>query len=304
MLGWPGIRRPPINPSSRAARTSDRPGSSTPSASFRIGFAQLEPAARRAVDERCGPIHSVRDLDAGMNSAIAAILETDAGPVFLKALPTGRPSVLRGQHREAFINPHVRGLSPRLLWHEVVHGWSLLGFDALPDPRRADYGPGSADLPRLAAAIDTLAALPCPDEGVLSVERRFAGYLDDPCEAARFAGDTLLHTDYNPQNIILSGGRLWMVDWAWASRGAAFIDPACALPWLITAGHSAAQAEAWAQSTSGWDRADPAAIDLFATAIQRIWREIATHNPGSRWQADLADAAETWSTYRAQRNPR
>lgn len=150
--------------------------------------------------------------------------------------------------------------------------------------------------------IDTLAALPCPDEGLLTAERRFAGYLEDPRDAACFSGDTLLHTDYNPENILFSGRGLWMVDWAWTSRGAGFIDPACALPWLIAAGHSAAQAESWAQSTSGWAQAEPAAIDLFATAIQRVWREIAAQNPGSCWQARLADAAEMWSTYRTQRS--
>jgi hypothetical protein len=37
-------------------------------------------------------------------------------------------------------------------------------------------------------------------------------------------GDALLHTDFNPLNILVGPDRVWMIDWAWPTRGAAFID--------------------------------------------------------------------------------
>jgi RIO-like serine/threonine protein kinase len=37
----------------------------------------------------------------------------------------------------------------------------------------------------------------------------------------------LLHTDFNPLNILLGPDRVWIIDWAWPTRGASFIDAAC-----------------------------------------------------------------------------
>jgi len=55
-------------------------------------------------------------------------------------------------------------------------------------------------------------------------------------------GDALLHTDVNPLNILLGPDRTWIMDWAWPTRGAAFIDAACFLIRAMAAGHSASQA--------------------------------------------------------------
>jgi hypothetical protein len=66
-------------------------------------------------------------------------------------------------------------------------------------------------------------------------------YLDQP---AQLAGDTLLHTDYNPENILITpDGTARLIDWAWPTCGAGWIDPCCLLIRLIAAGHTAHQAE-------------------------------------------------------------
>jgi streptomycin 6-kinase len=39
----------------------------------------------------------------------------------------------------------------------------------------------------------------------------------------------LMHTDFNPLNILLGPDRTWIIDWAWPTRGAALIDAACFL---------------------------------------------------------------------------
>jgi len=46
-------------------------------------------------------------------------------------------------------------------------------------------------------------------------------YVDDRDDAAIFAGTTLAHTDWMPDNVLISRDRAWLVDWAWARhRGA------------------------------------------------------------------------------------
>ena len=35
--------------------------------------------------------------------------------------------------------------------------------------------------------------------------------------------------DVDPLNILLGPDRMWIIDWAWPTRGAAFIDAACFL---------------------------------------------------------------------------
>lgn len=37
-------------------------------------------------------------------------------------------------------------------------------------------------------------------------------------------GDTLVHFDLRADNVLLSGSRVWFVDWPWAFRGAAWLD--------------------------------------------------------------------------------
>jgi hypothetical protein len=49
-------------------------------------------------------------------------------------------------------------------------------------------------------------------------------------------GDALLHTDFNPLNILLGPDRTWIIDWAWPTRGAVFIDAACFLIRAMAAG--------------------------------------------------------------------
>lgn len=47
-----------------------------------------------------------------------------------------------------------------------------------------------------------------------------------------------------PGNVLISGSRAWLIDWAWAALGAPWIDPACWLVRLIAYGHAVSEAEA------------------------------------------------------------
>jgi hypothetical protein len=60
----------------------------------------LSQAVRDLVQARTGPVWATRMLSTGMNSHLAAVLETADGPVFVKGLRSDHPGVLR-QQREA-----------------------------------------------------------------------------------------------------------------------------------------------------------------------------------------------------------
>lgn len=267
-----------------------------------IDFETLAPDVRQAVENQTGTIRASSTASAGLNSEIAAFLETETGPVFLKALPAGHAGAVR-QQREALINPHVQPLSPRLLWHETAAGWNMLAFEIVQGARHANYAPDPGrdelfDLPKLVTAMEILAQIPCPDlPGIKNAQQRWAGYLDEPDDAKHFAGDTLLHTDYNPLNILITDAKAWIVDWAWPTKGAAFIDPACLVLRLIASGQDPDLAEQWAAQTSAWQEADPAAVDLFAAVNVRLWREIADQDDAA-WKREMARAADSWARYR------
>jgi hypothetical protein len=183
------------------------------------------------------------------------------------------------QHREAMINPYVMPVAPRLRWHTEGAGWNLLAFDYIPAARHADYTPGSADLPAVVQVLDRLQQIPCPDLPVKRAEQRWAAYLDDDAARDLLVGQTLLHTDFNPLNVLIGDGTAWIIDWAWPTRGAAFIDPACFLLRLMIGGHTAAEAEAWAAQCECWAVAPDKAIDAFALACARLYAEIAHEDP-------------------------
>ncbi len=114
---------------------------------------------------------------------------------------------------------------------------------------------GAADLEKVLAALDELAEAltPAPIPGP-AIADHFAGdfagwrylaqsadqhrldpwsraHLDELAAlesgwAAHAAGDTLLHTDIRADNLLLTGdGRVTVVDWPHACRGAAFVEP-------------------------------------------------------------------------------
>jgi hypothetical protein len=233
----------------------------------------------------------------GINSHIAAFLDTDTGHVFLKGLPQDHIGI-KGQQREAAVNPHLHGTGPHLLWHAVVEGWNLLAFEVVEDARSIEYSPGSPDLPKFAALLGELSKIKNPSVPIMAAERRWAGCLDNAEDAKHFAGDSLLRTDFNPANVLITEERAVLVDWAWATRGAGFIDPACAIPRLIAAGHTIAMAESWAAQTIAWQRADPSAIDLFAGALASGLRQAADNDSTGEWRRPMVEAAHRWADYR------
>jgi len=131
-------------------------------------------------------------------------------------------------------------VSPRLLWHVEAGGWNLLGFEHI-DARAADLTPGSTDIPKVLEAVGALAQVDLPALPLRRITDRWAEH-GHGVSLDLLDGDTLLHTDLNPNNLLINH-RAHIVDWAWPTRGAAWIDSGCLALWLIANGHTPAQAE-------------------------------------------------------------
>jgi hypothetical protein len=264
----------------------------------RIAWDEVPRPLKDAIEARTGPITAVRIATAGQNSPLAAIIEARDGRIFAKGLPSGHRRVIT-QAREAAVAPLVSKISPALLWHIDEAGWNVLGYEYAPG-RHADYTPGSPDLDRLVQLMDTLATItvPCDPGPFKRAEDRWRPYVADPRTAAVFAGQVLAHSDWTPDNVLVSPRRAWLIDWAWPTLGAGWTDPACwVLRLMASGGHTPPEAERQAARLPAFQAADPAHIDLFAAANARLWAEIAQSSV-SAWTAKMAQAAQSWSAYR------
>lgn len=262
----------------------------------RTDWNDLNQAVRDLVQARTGPVVGARTVSAGLNSHLAAVLETVDGPLFVKGMRTDHPGVV-WQQREAMINPHVQSLAPQLRWQAEGAGWNLLAFTYIPGATHADYSPGSADVPIVVQVINRLQQIRCPDVPVKRAEQRWAAYVNDDTNLGLLAGTALLHTDFNPLNVLMTADGAWIIDWAWPTRGAAFIDPACFLLRLMLGGHTAAQAEAWAVQCTSWGKTPDHAINVFSIACARLYDEIARDDP-QPWKKGFAAVAQDWAEYR------
>jgi thiamine kinase-like enzyme len=130
-----------------------------------------------------------------------------------------------------------------------------------------------------------------------AAEKRWKNWNEAP---ARLAGDALLHTDWNPGNVLISEGKAYIIDWAWATRGASWIDAASWVVHLIAAGHTLAEAENWASRIPAWKHATTADLTAWATTQARVWNN-AVHSGAPKWVLQAARSAQVWKQYREER---
>ncbi len=263
----------------------------------RIHWHDLPAATRAAVAVHTGVVHTARSARTGINSGIAATIDTDRGRFFVKGVPAAHPQALT-QQREADINPHLPPGCPRLLWRARTAEWDLLGFELITG-RTADFAPGSPDLPRVVAALDQLARTPCPDLPLKRVAQRWAPYAATGA-VGLLDGDQLLHTDMAPHNVLIgtdSDPSAHLIDWAWPSRGPAWVDAAVWVLRLLEAGHTPEQADRWARQLAPWRAAPTAGVRAFADANAALWAELGTQDPERGWKTALAGHARAWAAY-------
>jgi hypothetical protein len=261
-----------------------------------MAFDILPPCLVTDIEDRTGPIDEVVTVNEGYNSQIAARIRCTTGTYFVKGLRSNHKRAWT-QQREAEINPHLKGLSPALRWHIGDCGWELLIFEAV-EGHHADYSPGSADLPLVAALLSRLSETPRPDLDLRPMGDRLKGYVTNPGDADLFRGEALVHTDPNDTNVIVTGSAAILVDWAWASCGAAWLDTGYWILWLMAAGkHDPVSAERWASEVPAWREAPPEAVTAFAEAKANYWEQVAGSDPDA-FAANVRAAARRWARYR------
>lgn len=246
---------------------------------------------RGLIEKETGPFDVVRQVADGLNSEVSVIVRAGDDITFIK----GRKADHRRawtQERERAVNPAVRHISPRLKWSARNDAWDLNGFEHVPG-RHADYSDGSPDIPKVVSTLQRLQEIPCPDTELKQADQRWASYTDTP---ALFTGTSLLHTEWTPGNVLVSD-RAYLVDWAWPTRGAAWIDPACWVVWLIASGHPPRSAERWAALIPSWQDAPARSLDEFARVQARMWAGIAAESP-EPWTKNMAEASRQWASHR------
>ena len=262
----------------------------------RISYWHLPTVVRDRIEDTTGVVASVRAVGGGLNSSVAAILDTPDRRYFVKALPADHRWVWT-QAREAEIARYVRPVAPLLHARVVALDWDVLVFEAL-DGHQADYSPGSADLADVADVLVRMGGLRAPDVLLRRAQQRLQKYAD-PSDLHYFAGVALLHTDLNHGNVIVSQDQARIVDWGWATLGAPWLDAAYWVSWLIAAGHGPGSAERWAAKVPAWRSAPPDGITAFAKANARIWAEAGGADPDP-WTRRMAGASTAWSRYRLE----
>ncbi|WP_405426933.1 hypothetical protein [Micromonospora sp. NBC_00617] len=254
------------------------------------------------VARHTGPICSAETIPTGASCDVAATLDTASGSFFCKGGETSSPKAWLYRN-EARVNSWLPEAAPRLLWTVERDGWLLLGFENVAG-RHPDLTPGSPDLPLLATLLTELnnQLTPCPPVAL----RPFADRWQTLVDSELVDGDTLLHTDMTPRNFLVmqapaAAERVRLVDWSSPARGAAWIDAAFLVLRLVRAGHTPADAEAWAAQVPAYAAAPAESVTGFADGLVRLWQRKHLATPAPH-HGPLLDAAQRWSAYR--RRPR
>lgn len=284
---------------------------------------ELPAEVRAAIERETGPVKRVQIPTAGRNSDFSATLHLADGVVFCKGIADAAGPRGRMHRHEADINPWLPPLAPRLRWRTETAGWLLLGFEHVTG-QHANLAPHSPDLPVIAEAV-TILARALANTGAdaphlvdqwarLAAWRRLAKTTpDDLDERARrdldqmmeweaqaidlAAGNSLLHTDLHALNILVDGGQARVIDWAWSRRGSAAVDVAFLVIRLIVAGHTATEAEQWANTIPLWRSTPDTTRTAFAVAIWGIWEFLERDQP-LPVRPPLTAAARTWAHHR------
>ncbi|MEU5784007.1 aminoglycoside phosphotransferase, partial [Micromonospora lupini] len=90
---------------------------------------------------------------------------------------------------------------------------------------------------------------------------------------------------------------LRIVDWAWATKAAAWVELALLVQWLIGSGHRAKQAEEWLTQLPAWTATDRQVLDHFAAKNAAKWA-VKSRQSAELWVHDLALWTGEWANHR------
>ncbi|GAB1692261.1 aminoglycoside phosphotransferase [Krasilnikovia sp. M28-CT-15] len=251
-------------------------------------------AVTTEIAERLGGAFEVTPAVTGDHAEIASAVTGPDGTVFIKAA-SAETNVLTLRYEPA-VTKAVGRYPAAVLWDFQSDGWLVVGTEYLDGPH-ADLSPGSPDLDLLAATLNELQETPAPGQPWFSPEARLG--FGHPA----MKGGTVIHSDLNPANLIVTTDGLRLVDWAWANKAASWVELALVVQWLIGSGHDPEQAEDWLARFPAWAATDPQILDEFAARNASKW-SVKSRRSTHGWVHDLAAATGTWAAYRRVRSLR
>lgn len=267
---------------------------------FRIDWAQVPPEVRTGIERRLGGrvLRAVGQRGGFSHGLAARLTLTGGARVFVKAIDGGDElaAAYRSETRTALCLPR-RVPAPRCRFGADIAGWFVTAFDEVAGehPRLADPGERADVLrtvERMARVLtpNPVARVPTIADALGSAFtgwREFAEHgppadldgwslrqLDRLADLestwlAAASGETLLHTDLSPSNLLRQpDGQVLVVDWAWACRGAAWVDLVLLAPSFAAAGVDPDPILAAHPVTAG---IDSGAIDAVVCAMGGYW---------------------------------
>ncbi|MFI7594010.1 phosphotransferase family protein [Micromonospora sp. NPDC049359] len=257
---------------------------------MRRDWSTLPEAVVTEVAERVGGIIDVRPARTGNHAEIASTVVGSSGMVFVKAAVTGLS--VQTLRYELAATRAVDWFPPAVLWHFERADWLVVGAELLDGPH-PDLSPRSPDLDLLRVTLKALQGTPAPRGNWFTPAGRLGFALPE------MEGRTLVHSDINPSNLILTAGGLRVVDWAWMTEAAAWVELALLAQWLIGSGHSPAAAEQWLAQFPAWSSVTPDVLDAFAAMNAAKW-EVKAGQSTHGWVHDLAAWTGSWAAYRGR----
>ncbi|MEU6204112.1 phosphotransferase [Micromonospora musae] len=258
---------------------------------MRSDWAALPQGVTAEIDARVGGIIDVYPAPSGNHAEIASTVTGSADTVFVKAASTDLS--VRSLRYELAATSAVDWYPPAIRWHVQRDGWLVAGAELLHGPH-PDLSPGSNDLDLLGVALKGLQATPVPSGLWFTPEGRL-GFA-----VLGMDGGTLIHSDLNPANLIVTTNGLRIVDWAYATKAAPWVELTLLVQWLIGSGHTAAQAEQWLAQFPAWTTTDPVALDHFASHNASKWSAKSQHST-EKWVHGLATWTDEWAAHRRGR---
>lgn len=262
-------------------------------------FTDLPAQVRGWAEEVLGsPVAGTVPATGGYSPGVTdSLFCADGRSAFLKAshpsLNPDSPGLLRSELRALRAIPAGLPIAALLdAFDEGADGWVAVLLERVPGVQAPLPWTDTTIEAALASLAELVGALtPAPVGGfggagdalapLMTLWPELAGVDDlDPWCAARLPaldaagcralatvdGDTLLHLDLRADNLMLrEDGRLIIVDWAWAARGAAWVDPALLAIEFISSAAPEVDADAWIEYVAGAYRvATDSIVDLLA----------------------------------------
>ncbi|MCC3293301.1 aminoglycoside phosphotransferase family protein [Arthrobacter sp. zg-Y411] len=260
------------------------------------------PVRQELTDLLGGSVTSVRPAGGGFTPGFAAVLSHgEARSIFVKAAPASDAFVYPAYAREAQVAPLLPPdmPAPRLLGTRTVTAadtdWLLLAHEAV-DGTMPGHPWTGADLAAIEASCTTsirllsnlpghlsgspvsqdITAVPSPFQAVADGgaapwflpsltagdARRFQELWELSPEA--LAGDSVLHGDLRPDNILLRSGKALFCDWNFLGTGAPWIDWVGVLPYARGGG---LDVDSWLTRSALTRGVPPEHIDAFLAAL-------------------------------------